>query len=369
MKSICDNIEKNKTIFFAIIAIVAAISVIAIAQNCFSEDAQASEISEDGSVTVYLTIQNDGDFVTANDTAKTTMAHVEMEVPYFSLEKYELSDFTKSDSVGEGKPTVLHAYIQALETYYLGGGTFVNGDSSGALKASGGAGSMFMETFWNHDLNLMYFINYKFPLQSDPECGKTGSTLGATADDYILTDGMVIEVGMFTDWEFYTKGYFTSITPDTLKADVDSKVTLTLRGVSTSMTSKTQAYEIYDVQSVNSYVFMDNQHLTVSKSPADINTRTEFSPEVITDSEGKATISFSEPGRYYVSAIIDYKDATSQGEHAAATSPLTIIEVTEKGSSGSSSALYIAIAIIVAVVLVGAAVFIIRGRQSKSQGQ
>lgn len=295
----------------------------------FSAFDSTGATGDDDSVTVFISVMNDGAYVEGNDGEKTTMAHVEIEVSYFDLTEYDLAKYTKDDEIGKGKPTVLHAYVIALEKYYMDGKKFTNGDESRAMTAEGLKGSMYMTTFWNHSCNLMYFIDYKYPLQSDPEShdDPSLSTIGATADDYILTDGMVIEIGMFTDTSFYGHGYFTSLVPDVASVTIGKSIDLALRGASTnSMGGET------------TYIPIGGQHLTFSKTASGINNRTEFSPNVVTAVDGTATVKFDEVGTYYVSAIIDFIDpdtgnrVCNEGINASATSPLAEIIVT--GSSG-----------------------------------
>ena len=89
------------------------------------------------------------------------------------------------------RPTLLHLYIYMLERYYLGvaekdcgkgtsglleftgsgegvndmlGGSYE--DTRNALLISGSATSMYMQNFWGHDENLMYYRNHVYPLMS-----------------------------------------------------------------------------------------------------------------------------------------------------------------------------------------------------------
>ncbi len=187
--------------------------------------------------TVYFTLSNDGVPVMGNDTKQTVLSHVKVTVPYFDLADYGLQDFYRypSASFEEGgdyigdevveSPTMLHLYLYMLEKYYMGladsaccqgnldmdaeeavndmyGNSILNPNSDGnynsALRISGGAKSMYMQNFWGHDENLMYYVNHQYPLQA--------AGWGSTADYILLEDGMTIDVSMFTDWSFWNDG-------------------------------------------------------------------------------------------------------------------------------------------------------------------
>lgn len=55
-----------------------------------------------------------------------------------------------------------------------------------ALNITGSATSMYMQQFWGHDENLMYYRNHVYPLM--------GPGWGSTADYILLSDGDTIDV-------------------------------------------------------------------------------------------------------------------------------------------------------------------------------
>lgn len=187
--------------------------------------------------TVYFTLANDGVPVMGNDSDQTVLSHVKVTVPYFDLQEYGLQDFYRypaasfedgGDYIGDQvveSPTVLHLYLYMLEKYYMGmddseccqgnldmdaeqmvsdmyGNAILNpnpeGNNNAALRISGSAKSMYMQNFWGHDENLMYYVNHQYPLQA--------AGWGSTADYILLEDGMTIDVSMFTDWSFWNDG-------------------------------------------------------------------------------------------------------------------------------------------------------------------
>ena len=182
------------------------------------------------SVKITVTISSDGKPIQGKDG--TIMANLEVEVPYFDLADYGLSDYyrfptddnfnytPKYDENNEAinvvkRPTALHAFIKILEDYYLEEGETLRDPEYKAVynflgekaydvedKAAmdwndQSAKSFFMTNFWGHDCNLNYYINHEYPQEKE--------NWGATADYVTLEDGDIIDIGMFTDWNFIGK--------------------------------------------------------------------------------------------------------------------------------------------------------------------
>ena len=183
------------------------------------------------SVTVYVTISSDGMPVRGKDG--TPISHLEVTVPYFDLASQDLDAYYRYHTEnGSGKyvdekiverPTALHLYLYMIGVYYLGlnpaevtsgstkivdhaggaGVSWISGekaydDTNAALSLSGSATSMYMENFWGHDQNLMYYRNHIYPLMS--------AGWGSTADYILLSDGDTIDVAMYSDWGFWSDG-------------------------------------------------------------------------------------------------------------------------------------------------------------------
>lgn len=160
-------------------------------------------------VTVYVTISNDGVPIRGRDG--TVLCHKAITVPYFDLGRYNLDEYYRYHTEnGEGKyidkniverPTGLHLYLYLLERYFIGlpeeqccKGAYprdalasfklgedvcymdetpaYTADSFAALTISGSPTSLYMENFWGHDENLMYYRNHCFPYMS-PGWGST----------------------------------------------------------------------------------------------------------------------------------------------------------------------------------------------------
>lgn len=288
-------------------------------------------------VTVYFTLSNDGEFVTGNDPDETVLCHVPVTISYFDLAKYGMEDFYRyeTDSFENGggyigdevvrTPTVLHLFIKMLEDYYLGDGSklIVGDDAQNALKISGSATSLYMTTFWNHDENLMYYINHKYPLQAQG--------WGSTCDYILLEDGMEIDVAMFSDWDFYHTGAFayfdspnqTKNSSGQFETKTGEPVTLTMRGSATSAAD--------DGSSSFSGEPMPYETVTYTKEEKAVSGYTNSqwkNADDETDENGNVSLTFNEPGIYYVSSTNKYSTYDMPSGNPCVAPPIAEIKVT-----------------------------------------
>ena len=214
-------------------------------------------------------------------------------VTYFDLANYGLEEYYQYDESGNviEQPTMLHLFIAAMEHYEIG----LEGDEIGRgslrqhpdyLTVSGGSGHMYMTRFWKHNENLIYSLNGVYPLQSPG--------IGATADQLILHDGDFVDVAMFSDTTFYSDResgmhYFSTDgqTPQrvfTVTHDTDLKLTYLLAHTAmmgdyvTKFTPVKSQTTVYYGTSING---------------SDMKTMT-------TDENSELTISFKDPGTYYL---------------------------------------------------------------------
>ena len=152
------------------------------------------------SVEVLFSLSDDDAFKTG--TSNTVLANVPMTVKYFDLADYGLEEYYHYEN---GKlveqPTVLHLYITAMERFGLGlsedacgKGTLANYPEY--LTVQGGAGHMYMTKFYQHNENLNYYVNGKYPMKPD-------GSMGATADEIVLQDGDFVDVAMFSNDQFH----------------------------------------------------------------------------------------------------------------------------------------------------------------------
>lgn len=183
-------------------------------------------------VRVYVTLSNDGMPLMGSDG--TILANLQVDLPYYDLNCYGLGYYYRKGTNGLNgpytentviaRPTALHLYHYLLSHYYMGNSalqsystlstyntpttvSYMDGDTAytstsqdKALYVSGIPTSFFMNNFWGHDCNLMYFRNHVYPLMSPG--------WGATADYILLSDGDVIDIALFSDWSFQADGAF-----------------------------------------------------------------------------------------------------------------------------------------------------------------
>lgn len=263
----------------------------------FSLPLMAAEDDDDGAITVYFTLSDDGNFVQGNDADSTVLAHVPVTIDYFDLADYGLADYYRydADSYENGgayidhnvveQPTLLHLLIKVLEKYYLDGETLtVGGD---ALTVTGSAASMWLSSFWGHDENLMYDIDQAYPLQS--------SDAAATPDYILLKDGMEIDVAMFSDDDFDTRGAFAYFDQTTATVSQGEDITLQMLAASTSCGNDDENKK---TDTLFSDYPMDKEDVLISSD----NGVTWQTAANQTDEDGKITLSFDEPGTYYISS-------------------------------------------------------------------
>ena len=197
-------------------------------------------------VTVYFSASHDDQYM-AGDGGVAALK--EITVPYFDLALYGLEDFyfqseeygSGSGNIGdnsfdnvepyEGKITMLHLFLYATETVYLGlspedagQGYLYEAGYMGTevFNLGGSVGSSFLNYFWNYDMNLNYYLNYEYPLASEG--------WGATSDQILLHDGDIVTLGQFSSYSFYSDStsIFNYMVTDNDAPKEGETVTLTL---------------------------------------------------------------------------------------------------------------------------------------------
>ena len=287
------------------------------------------------SVKVYVTVSHDGIPLVGNDS--TVLSHLELDVPYFDLDKQELSEFYRYHTEnGQGgyvddqvvkRPTALHLYLYLLGVYYLGltpeqvinGDEIIKGhdggvgvtdmtgnqpydDSSLALNITGSATSMYMQQFWGHDENLMYYRNHVYPLMS--------AGWGATADYVLLSDGDTIDVAMFSNWSFWQSGAFAAFDRDSYAVRPGG-----------SLTVQTLKYDTRSVADGGTESFEPITGLTVKVYDADWR---EVGEVAAHSGDGSSyTYTFEKEGTYYLLAT-DPNAGTEDACYAPATARVTV---------------------------------------------
>ncbi len=240
--------------------------------------------TENNSVTVYLSICDNGDFVNSPITSEK-MAKVPIEISYFNLADYGMEAFCDGEVINEdSNPTLLHLFLKATETYYIGE-TYSKTDEEhkAIFDVGGSAGSASLNRFWNHDYNLSYKID-----RANPE---TVDAPYLTCDKLVLEDGDVITVGMFTSQTWYIDGYYAYLKEDPTEACEDANISFEVMGRPIFGDGTTDvpldSTKVFAVKTSNPDWIMDEN------------------PELIENisTEGKFEITFDTPGTYYVTIL------------------------------------------------------------------
>ncbi len=315
---------KSKNIISFLLIVVFVISLLPFTVYAGTESpgsrgsaAAKSTSAENGknAVTVYVSVSNDGEFVTGNDANETVMARVPVTVEYFDLADYGLDAFYRYETDENGdyigsevieQPTLLHCYIRILEQYYLGGEKLeIGGD---ALSISGSATSLYMTKFWGHDENLMYFVDHAYPLMREG--------WGATSDWILLEDGMEVDLAMFSDWSFYMYGAFAYFNTSEAELEPNEDLQLTMLGTGTMDYSSVAAP-------------MEGETIKISKDLGKTWEETDY----VTDESGKVTLRFEDSGTYYISAGPQYETYKADNGAACVAPPVCTVTVKVKEAS------------------------------------
>ena len=320
-RSLLYRFRKYCILFCAVLIGVLCLSGNAWAMTGFSGQKSAYNESSQGEVTVTVTISNDGIPIAGDDG--TILSHLKVTVPYFDLGLYGLKEYYRypTNSVCDyleeqgvvKRPTVLHLYIYLMERYYLGypaekcgtgagkdailnseqfnsvfymtGGqaylTYNAGTGKGnrLLKPTGSATHLYMQNFWGHDENLMYYVNHEYPLM--------WSGFGSTADYILLEDGDVVDVGMFTDRSFWTRGAFTSFSQDDYNLSKGSTLKTKVYSQKTVMSSDNSVPDPVAIQNMDAVLYDGNWNRV---------------DKLDYDADGYVSYTFNKAGTYYLLA-------------------------------------------------------------------
>ena len=288
------------------------------------------------SVRVWVTISSDGVPIVGNEG--TVISHLEVNVPYFDLGLYGLSDYYRYGTEnGSGsyvndkiimRPTALHLYLYMIGVYYLGytpkevitgqaeivgaeggrgvenmlGGTAYE-DTSLALELTGSATSMYMQQFWGHDENLMYYRNHVYPLMS--------AGWGSTADYVLLSDDDTIDLAMFSNWSFWSDGgAFACFDQDAYSVQPGKSIRFS-----------TMKYDTKSVADGGTEQTEPITGLTVAVYDKDWTLVDTVEPTMADGSD--YTYTFATEGTYYLLAM-DPNAGTSDARKAPATAKVTV---------------------------------------------
>lgn len=273
--------------------------------SCIGVTVVFADTDSTASATVYVTISNDSVFVRGRNG--TVMAHVPFTVEYFDLAEYGLDQYYRYDDDDKliEQPTVLHLLIRVLERYYAMRTLNREGDMhSNIIDVTGAPKSLWLDRFWGHDGNLMYFVNHEYPLM--------GARWGATADYIILSDGDDVDLAMYTDWGFYNNSAFLYFDQSMPTAKVGQPLELQLLAAPTSVVN-----DGIDRGSIP----MKNEGVRISSNYG----VTWNQAEEKTDEDGLISLTFDSAGTYYVATGPSHTNYT---DAAPAISVVTVREPT-----------------------------------------
>ena len=298
-------------------------------------DAIEPTVRDDTTVRVYLTMSYDSEFLRAGneqDLSKRSgkvLARVPVDISYTDLAKYGLEDYYRYNSIDKEygsynssaiavQPTVLMLYLRATSLYYLEReitasdiGSKENGTQSGTLTVSGGAQHLYFTRFWGHNENLMYYVNHEYPMWYSDQ--------GATADYILLEDGDEIDVGMFSNMSFHNFGAFAYFNKTDLSAAPGDELDIKLLSTATHEGSVPG-------------VPMPGETIRISRDYGE----TWETTDIKTGDDGSFSISFEEPGIYFVSAGPDFvKNVSSQ--MACIASPIAVAEIKPVQATGGKT--------------------------------
>ena len=289
------------------------------------------------SVRVWVTISSDGVPIVGHDG--TVLSHLEVNVPYFDLENQGLEEFYRYGTEnGSGsyvndkiimRPTALHLYLYMIGVYYLGCtpeqvttgevkifghdgvgdgvanmlGELAYEDTSLALNITGSATSMYMQQFWGHDENLMYYRNHVYPLMS--------AGWGSTADYVLLSDDDTIDLAMFSNWSFWSDGgAFACFDQDAYSVQPGKSIRFSTMKYDTKSVADGGTEQTEPITGLTVAVYNENWEEVAVVEP-------------ITAGGSSYTYTFATEGTYYLLAM-DPNAGTSDARKAPATAKVTV---------------------------------------------
>lgn len=339
--------KKFLALILAVIMAVGIMPMTAAAKNADDKPtAYGYDETPANSVSVWVTLSNDGYPIKGKDG--TIISHLDVKVPYFDLSLYGLEDFYRYETDGgQGpyvnntvveRPTVLHMYIYLLERYYMGipenecgKGTSgllnyseatdvyymdndlaynSNSENNGfqALYMTGSSTSMYMFNFWGHDENLLYYRNHLYPLMSEG--------WGSTADYVLLSDGDSIELAMFSDRSFWTKGAFVCFGKDTYKLNAGESIEMNVLKTDTKAVNDGGVDGFSPFSGVDVSLYDSNWKLISSDYTIDENGKLNFTAP-------------QQAGTYYLLGL----DPNAKNEDEACIAPASAKIIVEGGSA------------------------------------
>ena len=241
---------------------------------------------------VYFSLSQNGAYMIGKDAEETLLASIPVEISWFDLNEYGLGDYSvKTGNTVVEQPTMLHLMIRMLETYYLNRTLEETDTDALTVGENSSFGSMYFTKYWGNDGNVTYYLNHAYPLMKP--------NWGATADYMTLEDGDVIEIGLYSDQDYWKSpdagyAYFAKdgTGVDRLELAVREEQPLVLHRAGSNMMTGGRTDKI--LSSTQVYVMTDP-----ANAEGDVTTWQKLTT---TDEAGKLPVSFRQPGTYYVAA-------------------------------------------------------------------
>ena len=228
---------------------------------------------------VYMSVSFNG--IYKNDQTGKPMAYVPVsfdELAMIDLDAYGLADYLyDADGDGSYEITALHLIIYAHENLY--GGSWSEVNFSGTPGSTYFAGGLF-----GQGENLNYYLNGAYPLESE--------SWGATSDHIVLQPGDFIDLAGYSCWGFYGDEAFGF----QYFADENDEITHTYTAQAGAATNIKLIKGGASMGGDYSTAFLDVPNCTVYYG----TTLYDEIGSVTTDADGCASITFSDPGTYYL---------------------------------------------------------------------
>ncbi len=309
--------KKLLSMLLAVVMVLSLLPTVALATDL--------DASQDG--TVYMSVSFNG--VYKNDQTGKPMAYVPVsfaELATVDLDAYGLSDYLyDADGDGSYEITALHLVIYVQENLY--GGSWSDVTFTGSPGSSYFAGGLF-----GQDENLNYYLNGAYPLEYE--------SWGATSDHIVLQPGDFIDLAGYSCWGFFGDEAFGF----QYFADENGEITHTYTA---------QAGAATNIQMIKGGASMSGDYSTAFVDVPDHTvyygtTLYEEMGSVTTDANGCASVTFSEPGTYYLWAngsqgtegMHDWCDSYfSTGEPCVVSAPaFAKVAVTENADQAAAGA-------------------------------
>ena len=246
------------------------------------------------SATVYVTVSKDGEFKLADDQ-DTKLTRIPVTTTNFDVTDYGYPSIYNNDSY----PTLLNVFIRFHELYSGGADNFAGTPNNNPAKGN----DLFVTKFIGIETTqLNYYVNNKYPGEWLED---KGYIWGSAADYIEMKNNDDVNVTLFTNYQ--TPMFYTYFDKQEATVKQGQNLELTLKGFNNA-----DAYLAPEAKNISgSTIYIDGEET-----------------EIVTDKDGKATLTFDEPGTYIISAQ-GTDLSLSDSEKTVITAPVCEVTVTE----------------------------------------